>query len=311
MTAIANMKKWFKYFIYISLLFLIIALVKTDSFVIPEILYPKYLFLSVGFLFVGFLLDAVAWGATLKVYGFSTIKQSDAIAGMGLSVFGKYIPGKVWILLGRSAYMAKRNLISEGESAAISLNAQFISLWVGLVLGMASILIYSNDIVLLIFALGLLALLSFLLFFGYAHSLFTFLAKKVFKRDVQISRLSGKQTLRVMPYFIINWLLWCAGFYLLLQSLSTTSFTPLLGLNFSLAATLGVAVVIAPGGIGVREGILASLLVLGGVDLTLATGAAVLSRLWFLAGEIFIFFIGVIIDRHNRKNTSSEDKNMT
>jgi uncharacterized membrane protein YbhN (UPF0104 family) len=55
--------------------------------------------------------------------------------------------------------------------------------------------------------------------------------------------------------------------------------------------------VLAPGGIGVREGALALLLTSGGVTASKAATIALLSRLWFLVSEIFIFIWGLVIKR--------------
>jgi len=49
---------------------------------------------------------------------------------------------------------------------------------------------------------------------------------------------------------------------------------------------------IAPGGLGAREGVMIGYLIFAGIPAIEATTIAVVSRLWFLLGEIFIFILG-------------------
>ena len=44
------------------------------------------------------------------------------VAGVGLSTFGKYIPGKIWMVVGKAAYLAKKNEYSLGRLSIISLS---------------------------------------------------------------------------------------------------------------------------------------------------------------------------------------------
>jgi len=65
---------------------------------------------------------------------------------------------------------------------------------------------------------------------------------------------------------------------------------------FSLAWTIGFVTPGASGGIGVREGIITAYLVMSGVELELATTISVLSRIWFVLGEIFIFMLALVLN---------------
>jgi len=58
---------------------------------------------------------------------------------------------------------------------------------------------------------------------------------------------------------------------------------------------------IAPGGLGVREGVMVGYLTLAGLPIAEAVTIAGASRLWFLVGEAFIFTVGWLADR--RLNT--------
>jgi glycosyltransferase 2 family protein len=296
------MKKWFKYFVYISLVFLVIALIKADYLKIPQIHNYTLIVSSIIFVCLGFFMDAVSWQMTLKAYGYKKVNTRHALASMGLSIFGKYIPGKIWLIMGRSAYIAKRYNLSEKDTASISLNAQFISLWVGLLLGSVGFLFIGAKALWAELSLLLWLALSLILFSRIFHNLTTFLIKKIFKKEITIPSLSIKNVIKVLPWFFINWLFWSVGFYFLVQSLSIIAVNPVTGLIFALAGTLGLLAVIVPGGLGVREGIVAAMLILAGLNEVLAVSISVASRLWFLSGETFIFLLGLVCDvRSNKK----------
>jgi uncharacterized membrane protein YbhN (UPF0104 family) len=100
-----------------------------------------------------------------------------------------------------------------------------------------------------------------------------------------------------VPWFVGFWLCWSAGFYLLIVALHTGDLSPMSGLAFPLATALGILALPLPGGIGLREGVLAGVLVAAGLAGSHATTYAVVARLWFLLGEAFMFGVGWIAHR--------------
>jgi uncharacterized membrane protein YbhN (UPF0104 family) len=68
-----------------------------------------------------------------------------------------------------------------------------------------------------------------------------------------------------------------------------------------LGISLGVLSLITPGGIGVREGIVTGFMVLTGMPVETATTIAVISRLWFISGEVFIFVLSFFLNKFSLK----------
>jgi uncharacterized membrane protein YbhN (UPF0104 family) len=66
------------------------------------------------------------------------------------------------------------------------------------------------------------------------------------------------------------------------------------------AGIAGILSFIAPAGIGVREGVLTTLLANKGIPVTDAISVAVFSRLWFLGGESIIFLSALFVNKQNR-----------
>lgn len=293
------MKNWFKYFFYISIIFLIIALYRADYLKIP-IIYNRFdLGFSFLLLFAGFIFNALSWTKVIKQANYK-ISNRNGIASLGLSIFGKYIPGKLWIILGRAEYISKKYDIPRKNTSSLSLNTQFISLWVGLFLGTIGLLLISKLDIYGLSALGLFALLTLIIYTPLFHRLFEFLVLKVIKRTINIPRLDFKNVLQVLPWFILNWGFWIVSFYFLGESLTAEPVTFNIAWGFALAGSLGIMAVIAPGGLGVREGLLTGYLSLAGLELADATTIAVASRLWFLVGEVFVFLASLYLNKTNK-----------
>ena len=102
------MKVLFRSFLYLSLLFALYYLAHEDLLEVPRFRSYGILALSVPFLLAGLLGGTLSWHTILLRAGFHTT-HTECIASMGLSVFGKYIPGKFWLLLGRAAYLSERH----------------------------------------------------------------------------------------------------------------------------------------------------------------------------------------------------------
>jgi hypothetical protein len=93
------------------------------------------------------------------------------------------------------------------------------------------------------------------------------------------------------------WLLWGGGFFLLCAGLSDQMFPFSTLFCFPLATTLGILILFAPGGLGIREGVIVGYLTLLGIALPEAITLSAASRLWFLIGEFFVFVAGYLSAR--------------
>ena len=132
-------KSWYNYFVYISLAFLTIVLYYADYLKIPRIYSYAHLTISLIILFSGFIISTISWKHILNELDYN-VTFSTCVAGVGMSIFGKYIPGKFWMIMGQAAYIASQFDYSLGTLSLISLKTQFISLWLGLLLGMTGLL---------------------------------------------------------------------------------------------------------------------------------------------------------------------------
>ncbi|MDH5645042.1 MAG: flippase-like domain-containing protein [Candidatus Heimdallarchaeota archaeon] len=293
-------KSWLTYFIYVSLLFLLLALINKDLIYIPEIINPEYLIASLFFLFTGFICSSLPWQHVL-IKSNNPVKLSDSLISIGLTIFSKYIPGKIWTIIGPAGYIAQKYNYSGSHLTSLSLDNQLIILWTGLILSSFGLFSLNGLEQWGLIILILWFILSITIFTNVFHDAISFAIKSVFKRNINISRLSFRKVIVITPYFILTWLLWCTGFYFLSQALTSVDLPFISGLGFAFAGTLGIMVIIAPGGIGVREGILVGYLMMGGLDAKEAASISIASRLWFLSGEGFIFFTALVLKKTYKK----------
>lgn len=290
------MKRAFRLFVYLSLGFVVLYLIRNGLVELPRIRSYTALLTSLPFLLGGFVAATVAWNRILTRSGFPN-RLRECIAGMGLSTFGKYVPGKLWALVGRAAYVADLRGFPLGQLSTVSIKETLLSIWTGLLLGAVALGVapplhrYGSAIALV------WLLLSAAIFSDRLHEGVERSVGWVLRRPVTIPRLSLRATSAVVPWCLGYWALWSIGFQRLVSALSDGETALHSGLAFPLATVLGNIAVFVPGGLGVREGIIATYLAAVGVAVPEATALSIASRLWFLSGEFCFFVAGVWASR--------------
>jgi uncharacterized membrane protein YbhN (UPF0104 family) len=294
------------YLIYISLVFLIVALIKADYLKIPTIHSSHLLLAAFSLLFVGFIVNTISQYKFLALCNYA-VPGRYALAMVGLNIFGKYVPGKMWMAVGSAVYAAEKSGYSVVDLSVMVLQAHIIGIWCGLILGITGLLI-SNSLHLVSW-IGCFMLfgLSVVLFSKTPHDRVERLINKFRATPVKLPRLTVRSTIILLPWFFSSWLSWGIGFYFLTASLTPHTLPLSTIFCFPLAGTLGILFLLAPGGIGIREGIMVGYLSQLNIQLADAITIAAASRLWFLIGEIFIFGLGFCAHRWRRGAIISKD----
>ena len=107
--------------------------------------------------------------------------------------------------------------------------------------------------------------------------------------------------LRAAMTLVAVWAGYGIGFYAIGRGFAGSSAPGLLAATgiFAASYVAGYVVLVAPGGLLVREGAMALLLVgVAGAPAPLAAVLAILARLWVTAAEILAFLIAVVAARH-------------
>jgi uncharacterized membrane protein YbhN (UPF0104 family) len=293
------MKKYqwvFRIFLYLSVLFLVYYLIKFDYLSLNSVNLNYYrLIPAVVLLWLGFFLSTISWKYALKFHGY-TINNRLAVVSHGLSVFAKYVPGKVWVILGRAAYVGNQKSLKISELSFVSLKEQLLYILLGLIIAFVPALLYFNHNYWVLIILVTISGLCLVLFIKPLHDFGERLVNRIFKREVNLPFLSFKLSVKLSFYIILYWAFFSVGFYFLVASLTDKALLVHI-FAFPLAVSYGVLALFTPGGIGVREGLLVAFLTATGVNLDTAVTISVISRLWFISGEIFLFTLAALLKK--------------
>jgi glycosyltransferase 2 family protein len=295
------MSKFFSILFYLSILFVLIFLYKFDYFIFPSINNYYYLFISIILITSSYYFRVVGWKDCLKITGID-ISLKRAIVSTGLSVFMAYIPGKLMVVVGRAAYVSNKNKVSISNTSSTSFFNQVLHLWTGLLIG--SIALISTNIPPTWNILTLITFTALTLIILFQKRVFVLLKKlaSYFKKNLNLPSIDNRNVYKILPSFFLLWLSWGLGFLFLVKSVYVAEAVPIQTIfAFPLSATLGIVAIFAPGGIGVREAVLVGCLTLYQIPIEIATGITVLSRVWFIIGEAFIFITSIVLKKFDNE----------
>lgn len=289
------MKVILKIFIYGSILALIYYLYNIDYLSFKNVEFNSfYLIISITLLFGGFVFSALSWQFALKLHG-PTINSRKAIVSHGLPVFTKYIPGRIWTILGRAALVQNKDYNLKFLSF-VSFKEQLIYLCLGFFISIYPILKTDKIREYAVIIIGLSIGMFLLLYSRSMQQMFERSWNKFFKKKIDLPKINLEEFFKLSLFIILYWLLWTLGFYFFL--ISVFGIVPFYyAFAFPLSISLGLIAIIFPGGIGVREGVLTLFLISNGIQAEQAIAFSILSRIWFLIGEIFMFFLALILKR--------------
>ncbi|MBM3885988.1 MAG: flippase-like domain-containing protein [Gemmatimonadetes bacterium] len=229
------------------------------------------------------------WRRTVRSWG-ESIGYPTAARIWLVSNLGRYVPGKIW-QIGAMSVLAERAGVSAAAAVGSALLVSLVHVVVGFgVVALTGWSLMSSQLpsgapvlpVLVALAVGIVSL-PWTLPWGSA------LASRISGRAIAIRRLPLTAVWITAVGSAIGWLLFGAAFHVLGSAVlgrATGDAATSIAL-FTLSYLAGFLALIAPGGIGVREGVLAGLLVsTGTTTVAEATWLVVASRLWLTVLEI-------------------------
>jgi uncharacterized membrane protein YbhN (UPF0104 family) len=267
-------------------------------------LRPFSLILSTLIFAFSYFIQIWAWYLITLRLGIA-ISLAETLEGWFTSQLGKYLPGKIWLLLGRFTYYESR-----GKSKKI-----------------ISVALYFETVTLFV-AAGLIFLITFSLFRGMGplssgkQSWWVFLLCFIafislhpwvlqkglnycllkFKRDPIFLSISYPSILWILLICIFVWMVEGIGFYLFITSVFPVSTKYVLFLTgvLAISTTLGLIALFAPSGLGVREGALVYLLSWI-MPPPVAVILSLLTRLWMTLIEIGLIGMVYCIGRFRKE----------
>ncbi len=257
---------------------------------------PFSLLLSFVFLFIYFLMLALGWRNIVKELG-GTIQFPKAFWIISTSQIAKYVPGGIWYTLGR-VFLCKTEKI-RGEIIVLSVILETcILMLTNLVLFLISLIFFRDAAVLHpLLSVVFIVVLLIILYPPLLNWLLN-VALKIMKRPLIKLEIKYLHMLRLCVYFFGVWLAQIIGFFLLINSIYPMSASQIFSLAaaYTLSWITGFIVLFAPGGLGVREGMM-SLLLSSQLPLPLAIAMSFIARVWIIVFEVIMFFLGLLVKR--------------
>lgn len=241
----------------------------------------------------GLGLFVLAWHFLLRESATTRTSLMESAAHIGVTLLGKYLPGKIWGLLGRG-YLLSRRGVPASNTASLLLADQFLTFYSGLLIGIIALLaVYSPVAGLLALALGLVSspivlklnftIISWIA--GKAARWFHLLDDGPQPLALQIR---AQSLITPLLIYTLHWLVISLVLVLLFLPLleeQLASNTLLLVSAIPLAMLTGFLALWAPGGIGVREAVIIAILSLN-LELELATTIAISYRLLCVLNDL-------------------------
>lgn len=262
--------------------------------------------LAMIFLFIAYIAASQAWRVLLHGFGHQ-VRLHEAFRIVYLANLGRYIPGKVWQVIGMVGLAkevnvpARVSLASFALVQAYALPASF--LLVPLLLwrsdALASLEVYRD----IIYAFMAAVLLVFLILFFWPNGLDWALNKilRLFKQEAIAYKPSFGNRVSIFAWYIITWILFGLSFHFFLRALIAE---PSLDIRFAAgvyiaAYNLGYIAIISPGGLGIREGVITALLA-PSLGEPIAASISLIHRVLVTIAEAVISLLALLTYRFGR-----------
>jgi len=297
-----------KIIISITIIFFLILYIKAQTNALKNFNFKiNFVYLSISFIILLlFILNQFFFWYYLTIQSKCSIDLRTTIISRAYSNFGKYVPGKVF------GYAMLMYVYMKANKSKILVSFSiFLEL---LVTVLASLLLFLFSLLFIEIQdfqkYRIVILIVLLLFFIVIHPrILNFLSDwflKITKREPIKWALSYSQLIKIISFYVINFLLFGVAFILFIKSIYNISFSNYLFITATTVAAglIGLFAVFVPAGLGVREGVLVFTLSFV-MPPALAGIIALTSRLWMTFAEIFLFGVIYIFSKIGRRKNYS------
>jgi uncharacterized membrane protein YbhN (UPF0104 family) len=280
---------------------------------VPFALQPFPFILSTLIFAFSYFIQVWAWYLITLKLGIA-VSFPETVKSWFYSQLGKYLPGKVWLLLSRFYFYESKGMARKRISVALYLEVATVIVAAGLIFLAALILFKEMEPFYSGGQFWCLVPAFILLAFIFLHpkvlqGILNWILVQLKKEPILLS-ISYSNIVWILFVCIVAWMIGGIGFYLFVDSVYPVSSNYILFLTGALAisSTLGLIAIFAPSGLGVREGALVYLL-----SFLMATPVAViisiLTRIWMTLIEIgligMIYLLGQL-QKQEKKKTYGE-----
>jgi glycosyltransferase 2 family protein len=315
---IGTFKKIFTILFFLLIIFFLVIYFRKADFSNIKNIWPNEYFLLISFI-LGLsyrFWSSFIWMCLLKLLGARIRFSRQLFYLYAKSWLGRYIPGKVFWILGRIYFASKcgisktKLLISSTIEVSSQIQAFLLLSFIMLLLSGNIGLLNSNVRFLIGIAAALLALMLFPQIFNYAaKSGYKIFKKQEFDKDnyINLSLLFKMFSLSGFG-FILSGMTYYFFVWAFVPSLHFDHMPYILG-AFNLAGVIGTLAVFAPSGLGVREGVQLLFLYFI-IPKETAILIVALARLWSTALDLVFFLINWLINLgdHTAYMPGSQDR---
>jgi glycosyltransferase 2 family protein len=267
-----------------------------------------YTFAALAAVMMAWIVSAWCWGRVLNAFK-SPIPYSDVFIIYFKSNLGKYLPGKVWQIVG-STYYAKTKGVPEGIALTTSLIGQAYSVLSGLSLFAVTMIagLPGKSIIESQYLKWSAApVLVFLLVIAVRPELGQPLMNRIMKilrRPTAEIHLPIGRAIELFFDYLVCWFIFGLGLWLFAKALTDTPLSLYIGLTAAnaIAVAIGFIALFAPGGLGVREGVMALFLsTIPGFPAPLPSAVAIGYRIIITVAEVIAFGLTWVVQWMQKK----------
>ena len=220
----------------------------------------KYLVLGIFMMIANYLCATLSWHIGINYFdNHKRLKFTQSIAVVNISQLGKYIPGKLWSYMVQIYWLASKG-VPKTTVLYLNIVTTSLTILVSMLMGCLFLMMlpdwYHLKTEILIF-IGLLLILNLVLLNNNFLRFFIGMFSKIIKQNISFNQLSSCRIISMQFLYITGALFWIlAGCFITL------------GIGFDLGGmrivfiaaamllgdVIGFIILIAPGGLGVREG---------------------------------------------------------
>lgn len=241
--------------------------------------------LASAVLILGYAVSAVLWSEMVADLGGRRIPRLRAIPLFLTANLGRYIPGKVWQILGLT-YLSRAEGVRARVAGAAAILGQLFALGGAALLGSAALAQGSSwHRAVAGVSAAVLATMSVGFFVPTFRKRALALLERWGDTEFDKPRIGAGFGIRWALVYLVNWVIYAGAFWLFVRSYEPSIGFLETGPAFAAAYLLGYVFLPAPAGIGVREASLTTLLS-PALGVSGALAIAVTSRLWLTVVEV-------------------------
>lgn len=238
------------------------------------------------------------WQLLLKIITSRQVNFSESLAIVNTSQLTKYLPGKVWSFALQMLLLSKKN-ISKTVVLYVNIFLVVTSFFASTFLGLLYLACFSPNqkkLWLPLFFIFLIIYFGFIFLNQLCLKLLIKIVRKLFRKTINYTHIDvGWIIIFQLVYLLANAIFGITGYLLALGLGFSVSIQDMFAIAASLiiADMIGFIVLIAPGGLGVREGIMLALLgVLG--DKSIALILPIGTRIEGMISDLLLGGVGFV-----------------